>query len=411
MAKIRVRDFGPIRDRFADGNGWIDIKKVTVFVGNQGSGKSTIAKLISTCSWIEKALTRGDYSVKHFQRKNKFKNPYLKYHRLNNYFVADPQRNSEIEYRGDSYNIRYSDDFLEIEEARNGGYPLPQIMYVPSERNFISNVKSPKALKLTSDSMIDFVTEFDNAKNDMRGSLPLPINGVNVEYDKLNDIVNIKGQDYKVRLAEASSGFQSLVPVYLVSWYLANSVKRQSERSQEPMSSDELARFKKGVEAIWSDENLNDEQRRAALSVLSAKFNKTAFVNIIEEPEQNLFPSSQWELLKSLLEFNNINPGNKLVLTTHSPYLINYLTLAVKATELKQQLRNQTRAAKIDQILPMESNLKADDLVIYELDETTGTIKKLDTFQGLPSDQNYLNQQLVQSDELFAELLEIQQGA
>ncbi|MBX2894743.1 MAG: ATP-binding protein [Cyclobacteriaceae bacterium] len=411
MAKIRVRDFGPIRDGFADGNGWIDIKKVTVFVGNQGSGKSTIAKLISTCSWIEKALTRGDYSVKHFQRKNKFKNPYLKYHRLDNYFVADPQRNSEIEYRGDSYNIRYSDDFLEIEEARNGGYPLPQIMYVPSERNFISNVKSPKALKLTSDSMIDFVTEFDNAKNDMRGSLPLPINGVNVEYDKLNDIVNIKGQDYKVRLAEASSGFQSLVPVYLVSWYLANSVKRQSERSQEPMSSDELARFKKGVEAIWSDENLNDEQRRAALSVLSAKFNKTAFVNIIEEPEQNLFPSSQWELLKSLLEFNNINPGNKLVLTTHSPYLINYLTLAVKATELKQQLRNQTRAAKIDQILPMESNLKADDLVIYELDETTGTIKKLDTFQGLPSDQNYLNQQLVQSDELFAELLEIQQGA
>jgi len=145
--------------------------------------------------------------------------------------------------------------------------------------------------------------------------------------------------------------------------------------------------------------------------VLSAKFNKTAFVNIIEEPEQNLFPSSQWQLLKGLLEFNNINPGNKLVLTTHSPYLINYLTLAVKATELKQQLRNQARAAKIDQILPMESNLKADDLVIYELDETTGTIKKLDTFQGLPSDQNYLNQQLVQSDELFAELLEIQQGA
>jgi len=280
MAKIRVRDFGPIRDGFAGSNGWIDIKKVTVFVGNQGSGKSTIAKLISTCSWIEKALTRGDYSVKHFQRKNKFKNPYLKYHRLDNYFVADPQRNSEIEYRGDSYNIRYSDDFLEIEEARNGGYPLPQIMYVPSERNFISNVKSPKALKLTSDSMIDFVTEFDNAKNEMRGSLPLPINGVNVEYDKLNDIVNIKGQDYKVRLAEASSGFQSLVPVYLVSWYLANSVKRQSERSQEPMSSDELARFKKGVEAIWSDENLNDEQRRAALSVLSAKFNNSAFSKI-----------------------------------------------------------------------------------------------------------------------------------
>jgi len=34
----------------------MDVKKVTVFIGNQGSGKSTVAKLISSFSWIEKAL-------------------------------------------------------------------------------------------------------------------------------------------------------------------------------------------------------------------------------------------------------------------------------------------------------------------------------------------------------------------
>ena len=47
-------------------DGWIEIKKVTMFIGNQGSGKSTVAKLISTFSWMEKVLTRGDYKEKEF---------------------------------------------------------------------------------------------------------------------------------------------------------------------------------------------------------------------------------------------------------------------------------------------------------------------------------------------------------
>jgi len=58
------------------------------------------------------------------------------------------------------------------------------------------------------------------------------------------------------------------------------------------MSSEELERFRKGVAEIWANESFTDEQRRIALSVLSSKYNKTAFINIVEEPEQNLFPTS-----------------------------------------------------------------------------------------------------------------------
>ncbi len=59
MSKIKIKNFGPIKEGFKeispDGsiNEWMEIKKVTVFIGNQGSGKSTVAKLISTLSWIE----------------------------------------------------------------------------------------------------------------------------------------------------------------------------------------------------------------------------------------------------------------------------------------------------------------------------------------------------------------------
>ena len=213
MSKIKIKNFGPIRTGFTSDDGFMDIKKVSVFIGNQGSGKSTVAKLITTFIWIEKALTRGDYDTKWFTRKSKLRNQFLKYFRLENYFPnAGSENETFIEYKGDSYNIKYENGNLYIEDAKNGSYPLPQIMYVPAERNFIANVKSPKELKLSSDSLKEFLSEFDKAKNEIKGAMQLPINNVEIEYDKLNDIVNIKGNDYKLRLTETSSGFQSLVP-------------------------------------------------------------------------------------------------------------------------------------------------------------------------------------------------------
>ncbi|TDB67338.1 AAA family ATPase [Arundinibacter roseus] len=410
MSKIKIKNFGPIKDGYQDNDGWIEIKKVTVFIGNQGSGKSTVAKLISTFSWIEKALVRGDYNKKWFERKNKLKNQYLNYHRLENYFKVNGIDHSVIEYKGEAFNINYENGSLYIEEVNDTSYQLPQIMYVPAERNFITYVKTPKELKLSSDSLKEFLTEFDNAKNDLKGLLRLPINNTEVEYDKLNDTLNLKGEGFKVKLTEASSGFQSLVPLYLVSHHLAHSVKKQSDSDKEPMSSEEMQRFKKGVEDIWSNDNLTDEQKRIALSVLSSKFNKTAFINIVEEPEQNLFPSSQQKMLFSLLEFNNINKGNKLIITTHSPYLINCLSLSVKANFIKNRIINDTDLEKLNDIVPGKSTLNGDELAIYELHEKDGSITKLETQNGLPSDANELNEQLDESNELFAQLLEIQQG-
>ncbi len=417
MSKIKIKNFGPIKDGYKENDGWLDIKKVTVFIGNQGSGKSTVAKLISTFTWIEKALVRGDYNNKWFSRKSKLKNQFLNYHRLENYLIKlGNTTKSEIEYLGDAYHIKFENDSLTINEVQKGNYSLPQIMYVPAERNFMAYVKSPKELKLSSDSLKEFLTEFDNAKDSMKGSVKLPINNVDIEYDKLNDIVNIKGKDYKVRLTESSSGFQSLVPLFIVTDYLANGVKKTSENNLGGMSSEEIERFKTLAAEIYSNENLTAEQRRAALSTISSKFKKTAFINIVEEPEQNLFPSSQREILNSLLNANSLNKGNKLILTTHSPYLINYLTLAVKAYEVFDKLMNfsdrkpEIYLARLSKVVPHKSMTNQIDLIIYELNENDGTIKKLDTFNGLPSDDNYLNVGLAESNELFAQLLEIQQS-
>lgn len=413
MSRIKIKNFGPIKNGCETNEGWIDIKKVTCFIGNQGSGKSTVAKLISTFTWIEKALVRGDFNKKWFERKNKLQNQYLNYHRLENYFKVNGSEKTVIEYEGDAFSIVFENGSLVISEVKNKEYPLPQIMYVPAERNFITYVKTPKELKLSSESLKEFLTEFDNAKNEMKGSENLPINNVGLEYDRLNDTLNLKGEGYKVKLTEASSGFQSLVPLYLVSSYLANSVKKQSETNKETMSSEELQRFKKGVEDILDNNSLTDEQKRVALSVLSSKFNKTAFINIVEEPEQNLFPTSQWQMLQSLLKCNSMNKGNKLIVTTHSPYIINYLSIAIQGEylerEIKKSVNKDALLPKLYSLIPKESLISASNVVVYQLDEKDGSVKKLETIDGIPSDKNYLNDTLAESNLLFDSLLEIEQ--
>ena len=48
---------------FDSENGFIDFSKLTLFIGGQGPGKTTVAKLFSLCSWLEMAFFRGDYDV------------------------------------------------------------------------------------------------------------------------------------------------------------------------------------------------------------------------------------------------------------------------------------------------------------------------------------------------------------
>ncbi len=409
MRRIKIKNFGPIKAGFTENNGFFDVEKVTIFIGNQGTGKSSVAKLISTLTWLEKALYRGELTEKEVTNNHRFINNYCAYQGLKNYF----QSNTEIEYQGDAYEFSYRGEKLTVLVNKiSKQYLLPKIMYIPAERNFVSVVNQPDKLKGLPSPLLTFLAEYEKALEAIKENIQLPINNVEFEFDKLNKIANIRGEDYKIRLSEASSGFQSAVPLFLVSHFLTKSIGNDIDNSKSEVSLKDLRRIMEEVRKIVEDPNFLDEFKKTALEVVASKYRPARFINIVEEPEQNLYPKSQKEILFKLLEFANFNPENELLITTHSPYIISYLTLAIKSYNVQEKITQSNKQddlnKKLAQIIPLPSVIHGRQVIIYELTEN-GSINKLPTFDGLPSDNNFLNQQLADSNELFDQLLEIEE--
>ena len=410
MSKIRIKNFGPIKEGFKDANGeeWMDIKKVTVFVGNQGSGKSTVAKLISTMTWLEKALYRGEVT-KEEMTAEEFINENCGYHRINNYITDE----TEIQYKGDVFSIVYKDkSLIYYSQANEKDYSVPKIMYVPAERNFLSTVEEADNVIGLPKPLYTFSAELSRSRKELTGKLELPISKLEYEYNKGTETSEIIGKGYRINLLEASSGLQSSVPLFLVSRNLALSINKKQDPSKMNISLKQAIRRDSEIDEVKQNHELTNDQKEEKIEFIKAKYQNHCFINIVEEIEQNLFPTSQRHILNSLLGFNNLNIGNELVITTHSPYIINYLTLAIKAFFVSNKIELSNKKddlyTKLNKIVPAESRVNSNNLVIYELDEQNGTIKKLDDYKGLPSDENYLNERMAEGNELFAELLEIE---
>jgi len=378
MSKIRIKNFGPIKEGLIENDGWIDIKKVTVFIGNQDSGKSTVAKVISTLTWIEKAINRGDISIKTIIRKEFFKK-YFEYQGIKDYF----KDSTEIEYVGSRIGINFNNKLEQTEIIVNekNKYCVPKIMYVPSERNLLYVIEKAYDIKNLPGSLFSFAEELKKGQN--------------------------KFEDKEIKLP-VGNGFQSLVPLYIVSKYITEELQEGKEILQKQLSVSQSIRRNEELATITLNENLSDNEKNELAKTINSKYIVTCFINIVEEPEQNLFPSSQHIMLNNLLELNSRKVENKLIMSTHSPYLINYLTLAVEANRLKDKVKTKELKDRLEKIVPLKSTIPSDDLVIYQLDETDGTIKLLGNYKGLPSDENYLNNNLADSNDLFSQLLDIE---
>ena len=416
MPKLRVKNCGPITEGLDSSGGFMDIGTYTLFIGDQGTGKSTVAKLVSICSWLEKALFRGDYDAESFNASD-FKELY-KNQLLSEAFGKD----TEIEYVGDAYRFLYKDKSFKakVNEKGKDNYFRPKIMYIPSERNVLSVVKNidssgslPPMLSLLRKRYL----QASAALNDS-GTFAMPLSDYRMIVNKSNGETHIrKGKSgKKVPLICASSGLQSVAPSSLVTEYLSNqSLKRILEKIRSLPNSDfdflkseipddnikvELERYAtSGVEKSISEKSL------PAIEAAARKVVNASFLNIVEEPEQNLFPDSQMRNIDFLVNATKRNIKNRLVLTTHSPYVLSYITLAAKAFELSVMGVDKK---EIEKIIPRSSWLDGTSCIVYQIKD--GRVSRLPSYgKGLPSDTNMLNNSLGTENEKFDELLDLEE--
>ena len=413
MAKLKIKNMGPIKNGYLSDDGFMDFPGVTLLMGDQGSGKSTVAKVFSTLSWIEKALMRGDFDVSYFSQCNYFQK-HLAYLNIGDYLKDRTlfESSTMIEYLGEAYKITYSEKKLTIKKV-NGNYQFPKIMYVPAERNFVSTVERPDLIKQLPLPLYTFLDEYEKAKQNLRGEIYLPIGNIKFEYKKQDKKSFLKGKGFKIDLLKASSGFQSFVPLYLVTQYLTKIVKQDDSFTHKRISIDQEKKIRKEIDKIF-DADISEDVRLYTLKKLSEKFGYSCFLNIVEEPEQNLYPTSQKNILFELLKSKNNHENNKLVMTTHSPYILNYLTLAIKGHFVHQKIQkggNEKQKKELEknfsEIIPLESTIDSADVSVYQINDA-GTIKKLPDYRGLPSDENVLNQFLEEFNEDFIKLIEIE---
>ena len=359
--RLIVKSFGPVKD--------LDIifRKVTLFIGDQGTGngdqgtgKSCVAKLFSMFKWTEKVLSQKKYKLSYFEQYNRFQKMLCKYHRIES-FVNE---SSYIKFEGDLYDFLYENGNFSVIDKNHEIKGISKVMYVPAERSIVSVAENKsKLLKELPDSSETFSDEFVNAKKFFQNGYNLPFEGLRFEYDSLNDAGWIHGVDYKVRLINASSGIQSSLPMCIVSEYLSSKI---SDKEEVKLSKEEKDKLEKRVAEIMQNEDLSDSIKDMMIRQLSYANRYNQLINIVEEPELNLFPRSQMEVLKSLVLNNASSDENMLVFTTHSPYslaIINTMIMGAKAyANANEELRNQ-----IESILPVKYQINDDDIAVYRL--------------------------------------------
>lgn len=347
MSKLVIRNIGPIVD--ID----IELNKVNVIIGPQSSGKSTIAKIYSFCSWYEKSsILTPNSDIDFYNRLISFHNLDDSYFNEISYILYE-SKYSQITFNG---NTRKA--FIKILIGPQNIFQNKKIEYFPAERNFVSAIPGLGKYKETNNNILNFLYDWFDAKQEITIENPFSLSLSSIDlsyyYEKKSDSDFIKlKNNHNVILQHSSSGLQSITPLMVVLDYVLNVVYKK-DRIISPFESINITSQIQSLKSDALEENeelmkfisqINDLNNRylgfeigekgkylleELISIQKGFIHALGIENeyqysqaIIEEPEQNLFPETQKELIYHIIKLINNNQHNhQLLMTTHSPYIL-----------------------------------------------------------------------------------------
>ena len=418
MAHIVIKNVGPIKEVE------LDLNKINVFMGPQSSGKSTIAKIICHCQWVEKhCFSNFEEQQMFFQSGTKFYDGMIEYHRLDGYFNSK----SRIIYTGNYVTIKYNHQTkaVSIKQSQKTEYKYPKIAYIPSERNIVAAIPNLKRYNETNDVILYFMYDWFSAREAL---VEMPLNNVlqhDITYSYSNDRDYILDEKKKILMTNASSGVQSLTPLMMV---LKNNIDNIYQK-ERPLSYEQMVSKN---DALQNLENVRNAFAHSVFGVdtkqlyqyfhnlaLTKPLDPQSFLtqyevyrqliedsfkyhqsNIyLEEPEQNLFPQTQGKFVCWLIELlKNEERNHTLMMTTHSPYILFSLNNCMMGGLVKNKIPEEKR----NEFNSFHAWIDPKKVSIYEIHD--GTLKCIQDEDGIIED-NYLNQAYKENSAEYLSLL------
>jgi predicted ATPase len=354
MPSIHIKSIGPISD-----SGLLEFTPVVLLIGKQSTGKSTLMKILCFCSWIEKKImVEGEELLSKYTHYNRFVKDLKAFHRLDNIFFSDK---SEIHYEGDCIKIDFKGVKANAKIVRKPNFQNDRhntkISFIPSERNIVSAIKNVSKAYKTSDYDViyNYLWEFDEAKTGLLTDklIEMPFdNNITYYYDtkKERDLLYLKDLDKSIDTMYASSGVQSAMPIMVITKYITSIVGTGRPLSQKDITN--------AIAKVVLNSDLQDDK---ITEVYLSKVRQLLFYKncklFIEELEQNLFPQSQYDMVKAIVKgIKAVGNNSSVVMTTHSPYVLTSLNLLMKAAKAFKVDAEKTKGVvDEDLIMPFEN--------------------------------------------------------
>ncbi len=390
-----IKNFGPIKDIK------LDLKKINILIGEQATGKSTIAKVLAVCRYFsyivdynlvpqgsvgrrESAFYQGlfDWGIASYKKENTY------------IFYKSKDYTIEVSTKLESFNVGLDDNekyitkkipvsYCEIIEKSKKFKKLlseledikPKQTYLldpnwhPSENFFRLNVKS------VMNNPFYFPTERGLQSIFSLGKSP---NYSDTLYGQLASLYNIADK------------YKTETEIEHLEIHYKNENGKGLTRKNDELSFYNLSNGASGYQS-------------SIPIVLGIKYytgiEKRKRTFIVEEPEINLFPSTQKKLMAFFIKNVNEN-GHSFIIPTHSPYFLSAINDYLMAYKKGQLNKKATK-----KIIKEEYWLNVDDISCYQL--KNGKAKSIiDKKTGLISD-NIIDEVSDDMNDEFENLLDI----
>ncbi|MDI9308881.1 MAG: AAA family ATPase [Limnohabitans sp.] len=374
--RLVIKNFGPIKS--------VDLQlgKMTILIGEQATGKSTIAKVLAICRYFSYIV---DCSLD--QNEDSFISG-LRYWDIDTYYNSESYINYECkDYNFEAKNciskiiptsVRFKDLLSELDRIKlskkssedkeksewsnwtpdenffrlNVKKVMDNPFFIPTERGLQSVFSLGRNINNLGDSLLEQLSQLSRIVKGFNAELK--ISSLDLFYKNDNGLgyTKKKNENDFYTLHNGASGYQSVIPIELVVYFYSKIERR----------------------------------------------NRTF---IIEEPELNLFPKTQKKLMEFFVENINLN-GHSFLLPTHSPYFLSSVNDLVLANKKGINSKNEVEAIGLRESFWLNPN----DLSVYQL-------KDGEAFDIVNRETNLIGQNIIddvsdEMNEIFENLLDIE---